>query len=203
MNLTQEPIDTIARMMGHPSPEIGGSAAAMLAGLLGLSMLRLALTVSAAKEQGRGVEAGMADTDRIHAGLADCVERDRRAFQSFLRCVREEGRSPDADAARHAAVLATLDPLLSAAGLLTEALDLSEHLSGEAARAVRSDLFGGAALLDAAFAGVSLAVQINLRPDSMAAERAVFRQRLDALDAKRKKAYGLILTRAGDAGFRP
>lgn len=203
MSLTQEPIETIARMMGHPSPEIGGSAAAMLAGLLGLSMLRLALSVSAAKEEGGGVRTGMAETDRIHAELADCVERDRRAFQAFLRCVREEASSADAGRARHAAIQATLDPLLAAGALLVEALELSERLTGEAARSVRSDLFGGAALLDAAFAGVSLAVQINLRPDSMAAERAPFLQRLDALDAKRKKAYGLILTRAGAAGFRP
>jgi hypothetical protein len=35
----------------------------------------------------------------------------------------------------------------------------------------------------------------------MAGEREAIRQKLDALDAKRKKAYGLLTGRAGAAGF--
>lgn len=205
MNLLHEPIDTIIGKMGHASPELGGSTGSLLSGQLGLAMIRMALAVSQAREDGRSLDIAeaLAQVDRISATLARKTDADRDAFRAFLEAMKQHADPSSQDADIHKAALATLAELLDGAALLVAALELATSLPDVVAETVQSDLFGGAALLDAAFAGVSLAVQINLRPRRMEGERQPLRQKLDTLDAKRKKAYGLLTGRAGAAGFLP
>ncbi len=197
LKLVDQPVASVMEQMGHPSPELGGSSAAILAGLLGLSMVRMALSVSASHHEERARQA-LADVDGLALRLSVLADDDRTAFHVYLQAMKSDQR---VESERHAAALATFNALFAAAEALVAALELSERMAEGIAKSVESDLFGGAALLDASFSGLAFAIETNLRPERMAAERQTLTQRLVSLDAKRKKAYGLITKRAGAAGF--
>jgi formiminotetrahydrofolate cyclodeaminase len=202
VRLADQSLDAIMRMMSHPSPELGGSTAAMLSGHIGLSMIRMALAVTGQSETHETGPA-LAEIGRIAEKLAESADRDRRAFETYLDRVKAHPEPGSAAEERLAAAENdTFRELMAGAALLVDGLEAAAGLAGRVRKSVESDLYGGAALIDAAFAGVSLAVQTNLRPERMQNRRADILAMLDALHAKRKKAYGELVRGAEAGGFR-
>ncbi|MET3858629.1 cyclodeaminase/cyclohydrolase family protein [Rhizobium sp. OAE497] len=198
MKLLDMRLGDLLSQIGQSKPSISGSTASLIAGRLGIAMIRMALAVSS--EHGTNNDLVIERLDSISARLIEAAEQDRAAALSFIEALREEATPVDR---RRAITGATLEPL-SAAHVLIELLEHAVDAVSGVEPSVASDFFGGVELIGASFSGAMMAVESNLKQD--AAEdlssrtlqnRAGLRARQNAAMATlrlRRRAAGLYLS---------
>jgi formiminotetrahydrofolate cyclodeaminase len=170
MKPIERTLDDILGSIGKRSPDIPGSTASILAGLMGLSMAKMSVLVSSHPTNDPCLYAAVEKIDRLSGDLLQAAEQDRTNFLNYMEVLRDrcavESEQAYVSALREAESRATVQPL-DAARLIVEALEHLNELSSSVDHSVASDLHAGAAILNASFAGIIMAVKINLEPDRM------------------------------------
>lgn len=174
MDPLQNSVSEVLHAAGHQSPELGGGAASTIAGLIGLSLVRMALTTTGEKAK-RDVTQPLSRLDAVSGALADLARVDVAVFHRYVDALQlprgtdgEETRRDEAlrDSGQKAAEIP-----LRAASLIAEGLEIAAEIVAETESAVASDVYAGAAILKGGFVGAIATLDINLTPKRMAAER--------------------------------
>lgn len=205
MKQTGRTLDDILGSIGKRSPDIPGSTASILAGLMGLSMAKMAILVSNHPINDPCLRAALEKIDRLSCDLLQAAEQDRSNFLNYMEVLRDrcavEGKQADVSAVREAESGATAQPL-DAARLIVEALEHLNEKSSLVDHSVASDLHAGAAILNASFTGIMMAVKINLEPDRMADMRQHTAGKRAELAGRRDTAFAALKRAAAQQGFQ-
>lgn len=179
---------------GKTSPSIGGSTAAALSALIAISVAKMALLISAEKENLPDLEAAATRMDSISMRLQDAAEIDNDALQ---RCLDAAENGQETTQARGDATTAPL----ASAHLVLEALELLERHSPDVSQLVLSDYFAGCVMLDGAFSAILMAVEANLKSDEMLELRRRTSGDRARLNKRRADLRTRINTAAAKDGF--
>lgn len=152
-------LEDLLSQIGRAQPLISGSTASLIAGALGVAMVRMALAVS--NKHSANNDLAVEALDSLSARLSETAEHDRAASIALIETLR--GPS-DRSARRRAIADATREPL-AAAHLLVELLEHAVQVEHGIVPSVASDFYGGVELLSGAFAAVMMAVDTNLKQD--------------------------------------
>jgi len=195
MNLLDTRLGDLLSQIGQSKPLISGSTASLIAGRLGVAMVRMALAVSSKHRADNDLV--IERLDLISARLLDAAEQDRAAALSLIEALRVGSASVDR---RRAITDATLEPL-TAAHLLVELLEHSVDSERGVEPSVASDFFGGVELISGSFSGVMMAVESNLKQDAAADLRSRTLQNRVELWARHNAAMAALRLRGRTAGF--
>ena len=204
MDPLQHSVSDVLRATGHQSPEIGGGAASILAGLVGLSLVRMAVATT-----GERTEADMAvyltQLDKLSAGLEDLARADVEIFRHYVAALRLPREMPGQETRRDAALRDSghqaAETPLRAAYLIADGLDVAAQVAPVTHSEVTSDVYAGAAILNGAFFGAIATLDINLKPQRMAEEREELLKRRQAVLVRRKAAMAGIERQANTDSY--
>ncbi|AXV18327.1 hypothetical protein CYG48_21570 (plasmid) [Neorhizobium sp. SOG26] len=202
--LTDMSIAEINDAVGCKAPRLGGSTASLACALIGLGMAEMAVVISAARDkQDSALSHAEQEIGHLTQRLADAAEQDRIQFQRYMSILRqksEEDHKPDKPL-EDAGADATRQPL-EAADVLMDCLELLAGVAGHIHHVVASDLFSGAGIVKAAFAGTMMAADVNLAEDRLSdLKQKTEAQRRD-LDQRCRSAYAKLSQAALKHGFR-
>lgn len=161
MTLQETPLKELLSLVGRAEPSMGGSSASLLAAQFGISMVRMAFSVSA--KHGSDDDLPIERLDLLAAHLNDATERDRFAARALIETFQDNA---DSTIRRHALIEATREPL-SAAQILVDLLEILVMAEPSVRQSVASDLFGGVELIKGAFVAVMMAIEHNLCQDEV------------------------------------
>jgi formiminotetrahydrofolate cyclodeaminase len=205
MKQTERTLDDVLGSIGKRSPDIPGSTASILAGLMGLSMAKMSVLVSNHRINDPCLRAALEKIDRLSCDLLQAAEQDRSNFLNYMEVLRDrctvEGKQAYVSALYEAECGATAQPL-DAAHLIVEALEHLNEISSSVDHSVASDLHAGAAILNASFTGIIMAVKVNLEPDRMADMRQHTAGARAELAARRDIAFAALKRAAAQQGFQ-
>ena len=150
------------------SPTPGGGSAAMVSAAIGMSLVLMALRVTARKatDTADGFAPMIASGLQIMAELSQHADADIAAFQAYMAALKRPKATEEERAARRlaladAAVVATEVPLNAAQSAL-EGLDLARQAASTVDGHIVSDVGAGALLLHGGLQATLLNVDINL-----------------------------------------
>jgi formiminotetrahydrofolate cyclodeaminase len=205
--------DFFGRMAAEPPP--GGGSAAALAGLMGVSLMKMAAQVSGKHfpEQTGRLAAGQCELDKLHATFLRLIDEDAQVLAEVLPVLSR----PDADrepGLLKDAVRQAIEVPLHIARSSLDSLEIAQDLLTLAAEHVIGDLMLGAISCHTALSGALLMIALNLpllQEDSLQAhfssqaaalksagdqvlagmQQAVYqKQAYQLLDVNQKTAYG-------------
>lgn len=159
IKLQKMPLDVMLSQIGRAQPLISGSSASLIAGALGVAMIRMALSVSG--KHSAENDLAIEKLDSLAARLSEATEQDRGAALDLIETLRDH-TDPSA---RHRAIADATRAPLAAAHLLVELLEHAAEAEQGILPSVASDFFGGIEMVSGAFAGVMMAVDANLKQD--------------------------------------
>lgn len=192
--LIRNSIEEIMTATGKTSPSIGGSTAAALSALIAVSVAKMALLISAEKQNQPDLEAAAARLDSISMRLQDAAEADKDALQ---RCLAAAKAGQETTQARRDATTAPL----ASAHLVLEALELLERHLPDISHLVLSDYYSGWVMLDGAFSAILMAVEANLKSDEILELRSRTSGDRARLNKRRADLRARINTVAAKDGF--
>jgi formiminotetrahydrofolate cyclodeaminase len=203
MEMFNERVSAVLWAMGRRSPPLGGGAAALLSGLIGLSLIRMAAEIT------RSDNAAMADIISRVDGLADGLKQSARAdvdaFNEYVAALKLPRDEPDQLSKREAALteagLQAAETPLTSAVLLVECLEAAADISAAIRSDVLSDLYAGAVLLNGAFLGVLATADINLKAERLSDARDDLVREREAVLGRRDAAIDRIARKAAEDGY--
>jgi formiminotetrahydrofolate cyclodeaminase len=170
MKLADLTVSDLLEAFARPEPTPGGGSAAAIAGALGVSMLMmvagLAKTRTASNAERIALDEARATLVSVRDRLVALADADSEAFDQVMGAYRlpkttDAEKTARKEAIERATILATetpLDTLRAAAEALRHAVVVAAHGN----RSAVSDVGVGIELLQAAAAGATANVQINL-----------------------------------------
>jgi glutamate formiminotransferase/formiminotetrahydrofolate cyclodeaminase len=152
------------------TPTPGGGSAAAYAGAMAAALVEMVAKLTVGKKKYAEVEAEMQivleRASHLRAELTTAVAQDAAAFEEVMSAFRMAKDTPEQAEARSAAIeAATLEAArepLRVAHLAVDVLRLAAQAVAHGNRNTICDAGSGAALAEAALAGASLNVQVNL-----------------------------------------
>lgn len=188
--------------LASDAPAPGGGSAAALAGALAAALTAMVANLTRGKEKFAGVEAKMSaladQAAELRDGLAQLVEEDTAAFNRVMAALRQPKDTPEAKAAREAAIQAALaaaaEVPLRTAEAAVSVLGLAQEAATYGNPAAASDAGVAALLARAAVEGAALNVDINLASLKDPERRAELSARKErALTAARGQAEQVLM----------
>jgi formiminotetrahydrofolate cyclodeaminase len=170
MKLADLTVSDLLEAFARPEPTPGGGSAAAIAGALGVSLLMmvagLAKTRTASNAERIALDEARATLVSVRDRLVALADADSEAFDQVMGAYRlpkttDAEKTARKEAIERATILATetpLDTLRAAAEALRHAVVVAAHGN----RSAVSDVGVGIELLQAAAAGATANVQINL-----------------------------------------
>jgi formiminotetrahydrofolate cyclodeaminase len=203
MDPLKQTVSDVLKVTGRKSPELGGGAASILSGLIGMSLIRMAAATTAIKNDLDAAEA-LAPIDHISARLEDLARADVEVFRRYVAALRLPHETEGEETARDEVLDETgaeaAQTPLQAALLMVEGLEIAARIAPQIDAEVASDVYAGAAIVKGAFLGAIATLDINLRPQRMASRRTeMLAQRSDVL-GRQKAAMVQIGQQAELAG---
>jgi len=166
MDLQDLDIKTMLAQIGRASPSISGSTAALVAGQLGIAMVRMAFEVS--RKHGYDTELVTERLDSLASEIRKASDEDRVASTALIEAYLQNSDT----AVRTSALIDATTAPLAAAHILVELLEFLDQAASKVANNVASNFGGGVELINASFAAVMMAVENNLRDDGAEPIRA-------------------------------
>jgi formiminotetrahydrofolate cyclodeaminase len=203
-----DPLDTsiseVLAATGRQSPELGGGAASILAGLIGLSLLRMAVATTG-ERAGHPMRGELDRLDGLRKELEGLARTDVAVFGRYVSALqlphetdrqKEQRNEVLRDRGQEAA-----ETPLRAASLIADALQLAAEMAPGTHREVTSDVYAGASILKGALIGAIATLDINLRPTRMEAERPAMLTRREAILERQRDALSAIERQAQADGY--
>ncbi|TDK38953.1 hypothetical protein E2F50_02065 [Rhizobium deserti] len=189
MDPLQQTVSDVLKVTGRKSPELGGGAASILSGLIGMSLIRMAAATTAIKTNLDAADI-LAPIDQISTRLEDLARADVEVFRRYVAALRLPHETDGEETTRKEVLDETgaeaAQTPLQAALLMVEGLEIAARIAPEIDAEVASDLYAGAAIVKGALYGAIATLDINLRPQRMASRRAdMLAQRSHVLDRQR------------------
>jgi formiminotetrahydrofolate cyclodeaminase len=206
MDPLKNSVSDVLRATGHQSPELGGGAASILAGLIGLSLVRLALATTGEKTE-QVMDVGLARLDALNRALEDLAREDVAVFRQYVAALQlpheTQGEASRRDKALRESGHDAAETPLNAAVLIAEGLEIAANTAAAIHPEVTSDIYAGAAILNGAFVGSIATLDINLKPQRMDGERDDLVVRREATIGDQKRAMEKLAVQADADGFFP
>lgn len=204
MEMFNERVSAVLSAMGRRSPPLGGGAAALLSGLIGLSLVRMAAEITRS-EDNAAVADIISRVDELADGLKQSARADVDAFNEYVAALKLPRDEPDQLSKREAALteagLRAAETPLSSAILLVECLEAAADISAAIRPDVLSDLYAGAVLLNGAFLGVLATADINLKAERLSDARDDLVREREAVLGRRDAAVDRIARKAAEDGY--
>ncbi len=161
-------LDEFLTELSSRNPTPGGGTAAGLAAAMGAALVEMVANVVSARDDGERVRLArfVGQCEASRAKFAEMMDEDSMAFEGYMAAVKLPKTTDDEKLARRAVMQdalrgSTTVPL----ALAVRVCDFAELLAAtfsDAPKDIASDLYVGAAMLEAAFAGAIANVYVNL-----------------------------------------
>lgn len=204
MDPLENTVSDVLAATGRQSPELGGGAASVLAGLIGLALVRMAIATTDGKAN-EDLSEKLKHVDGLNRRLEDVARSDVAAFRDYVSALRLPHETQRDDQQRDEALndsghRAAEIPLL-AAGLIADGLQSAADAAGLVRAEVASDIYAGAAILNGAFIGAIATLDINLKPRRIAGEKERLEQDRQVVMERRAQAMRTLGEQARRQGY--
>ena len=151
-------MDALLEEIASPSPDLGGGGVACIVGAMGISLNRMALTLSKKEEK---------SLEKRQVRLLELSSLDGLAYKKLLEAYRMDKGDPRRKMAIQEASKEALSVPLEAYKLLEEVLLLQETYAKEVKKNVVSDVFSGHAMIQAAMESLLYVIYLNGRKEDI------------------------------------
>jgi len=185
----------------EPTP--GGGSVAIVAAVLGCTLISMALEISARKNKADSrLQNAMDQLRVVITKLTDYADADIMLFKKYLAAYRAPNKSRDKLSSRHLhlteAAKSATEILFKAAEDIVSVIRLAPSLIDRTALNVVSDVGAGCAILDGALRALLIGISSNIR-DLRPGTAAEFKHRRTALQ---REASALSRSIRGQTEFR-
>jgi len=168
--LSQLSINEFVAKLAQADGAPGGGSAAAVAGLMGASLLKMAVDYSLQSPKLAGqhdlLTAQLADLSRLHIELTTLIDRDALALRGLLAAAALPAPTLKAEQVRAAAMQKSLrqaaEAPLETAKACLEVIEIGQAIISVVDKLVISDLMAGVAAANAGITGGLLSTAINL-----------------------------------------
>lgn len=181
-----------AEELASAAPTPGGGGASAYCGALAAALASMVGNLTIGKKRYADVEdemrASLGRLEQIREELLGLVDADAEAFQPLAAAYRMPSDSPEAiaakDAALQGALIGAIEVPLQIMEACCAALSETQLMAQKGSRMALSDAGVAAVFAKAALQGASLNVRINLSSLTDEAKRSAYAERMDALLAE-------------------
>lgn len=187
--LSQLSISEFTTKLAQADSAPGGGSAAAMAGLMGASLLEMAVDYSLKSPKLAGqhglLTAKQADLSRLRIDLTALIDRDASALRELLAAAALPASTPEAKQVRAAAMQKSLrqaaEAPLEIARACQKVIEIGQAIIGVVDKMVISDLMAGVAAANAGITGGLLSTVINLSEIDDKSLVSVFKDRISLL----------------------
>ena len=161
-------LDGFLTELSSRNPTPGGGTAAGLAAAMGAALFEMVANVVSGRDdvEKQRLIAFVTDCEAFRAEFLAMMDRDSVAFEGYMASTKlpkttDAEKTARRDAMQEALRSSTRSPLALAVRIC-DFTDLLENTFSDAPKSIASDLYVGAAMLEAAFAGAIANVYVNL-----------------------------------------
>jgi formiminotetrahydrofolate cyclodeaminase len=161
-------MDEFLTELSSRNPTPGGGTAAGFAAAMGTALVEMVANVVGARDESekQRLATFVTDCEAFRAEFLAMMDKDSLAFEGYMAAVKlpkttDEEKAARRDAMQEALKSSTRSPLALAVRVC-DLTDLLAYTFASAPKDIASDLYVGAAMLEAAFAGAVANVYVNL-----------------------------------------
>ncbi|MBI3251778.1 MAG: cyclodeaminase/cyclohydrolase family protein [Candidatus Omnitrophica bacterium] len=175
-------LENFLKELASSKPSPGGGSAAALTAATGTALLEMAARINLKRRAAPGAFSRIGALSRLRKKAVRLISRDAAAFKKVAG--RLKGNKNDPRYQR--ALLAAAKTPLEICELTLQAAETGVHEIPRTSAWLLSDLMEGGVLLEAAFAGGRMNVEINLRSLADVGIRKAIQKKIDQLEKRMK-----------------
>ncbi|MBI4433105.1 MAG: cyclodeaminase/cyclohydrolase family protein [Candidatus Omnitrophica bacterium] len=181
-------LETFLNELSSNKPSPGGGSAAALTAATGVALLEMVARINRKRHPATGASRRIEALRRLREKAVRLITQDSRAFKKVAKHLKGDKNNPHYQQALFEASKTPFE----ICELAAQALEIGVHEISRTSRWLMSDLAEGGVLLEAAFVGGRMNVEINLKSITDIKAGAVLQRRLDQMEKRMEQCQARL-----------